>query len=101
VEVEGPGREVRPAADREELAGGGGGAVDGPPDLRQVLPRLGRERALVLNQRDVAQDAGEQVVEVVRDAAGEVCAEPAAPRRGARAGGSRPRRSVTSVVQPL
>ena len=61
-----------PAAEGEELAGEDGRAVGGLPDLGQVLPRLGSERALVQQQGDVAQDAGEQVVEVVRDAAGEL-----------------------------
>src|SRR5919106_1646419 len=67
-----PGREVRPTAKGEEMPREGGGAVGGLPDLRQFFPRLGRERALVLKQRDVAQDAGEEVVEVVRDAADEL-----------------------------
>ena len=72
AQVERAGRELRPAAEGEEVTGEGGGAVGGVPDLRQVLARLGREGALVQQEGDVAQDAGEQIVEVVRDAAGEL-----------------------------
>ena len=65
VEVQRAGRQDLAPAEGEQLAGQSGRAVGGLLDLRHVAPRLGRERRVVQQQGDVAQDSGEQVVEVV------------------------------------
>ena len=70
VQIESPRLQDLPAAEREELPGEGGRALAGETDL----PELGPE-ALVLELRlheiRVAENRGEEIVEVVRDTARE------------------------------
>ena len=72
ADVEDLGLDDLPAAEHEELARERGGPVGGAPDLVDVVadPRVGRE--LALGEPHAGQDHGEQVVEVVRDAAREL-----------------------------
>ena len=72
VEIQHARRQHLAAAEGEQLAGQCGGPVGRPLDLAQVLATQGGEPRLLLQQRHVAQDAREQVVEVVGDAAGEL-----------------------------
>ena len=72
IEVEHARGQHLPAAECQQLAGEARGAVGRPLDLVQVLPRHVGEPRLLLQQGHVADDAREQVVEVVGDAAGEL-----------------------------
>ena len=72
IQVQHSRREHLAAAEGQQLAGQARGAIGGALDLDEVLPGQGRKPRLFLQQRDVSDDAREQVVEVVRDAAGEL-----------------------------
>ena len=72
VQVQHSRREHLAAAEGQQLAGQARGAIGGALDLREVLTGQGRKPRLFLQQRDVPDDAREQVVEVVRDAAGKL-----------------------------
>ena len=61
-----------PAAEREQLAGQAGGALGRLLDLRDLRRGAGSSGEVVAEPVGVAEDRGEQVVEVVRDAAGEL-----------------------------
>ena len=68
--------EVHAAAAREteQLFDEVGGALAGPDGMAEVLAvdEMGRVVELEIDQGEVAEDAGEQVVEIVGDAAGEL-----------------------------
>ena len=60
------------AAEHEQLAGERGGAVGGAADLLDVVAHRVVARQLALGEADAGEDHGQQVVEVVRDAAREL-----------------------------
>src|SRR5712692_4025011 len=68
VQVHDGRREHLLPAEREELPGQLGGALAGPPDLLDVRAHLAVRRQVRDQHGAVAQNDGEQVVEVVRDA---------------------------------
>ena len=72
VEVERPRLEHLPTAEGEELPGERRGARRRLADLHDVVAPRVRGSDRVEQELDVAADGGEQVVEVVRDAAGEL-----------------------------
>ncbi len=71
VQVERPGLQHLPPAEREQLLRQLCGAVGRPDDLAEVAPELAVAVRALQEQRRVAGDPGEQVVEVVGDAAGQ------------------------------
>ena len=71
VQVERPRLEHLPAAEGEQLLRQLGGAVGSPLDLAEVAAKLDVAVRALEQQRGVAGDPGQQVVEVVGDAAGE------------------------------
>ena len=60
------------AAEHQQLAGERGGAVGGAADLLDVVAHGVVGRELALGEADAGEDHRQQVVEVVRDAAGEL-----------------------------
>ena len=60
------------AAEREKLAGQRGGARRGPADLADVLRHLAFRFQFVEQEITVTKNGGEKIIEVVRDAAGEL-----------------------------
>ena len=71
VEVDEAAVELLPAPEGEQLPGEHGGATTGEPDVLDARPQLALGRQLAGDHVARAHDDGEQVVEVVRDAARE------------------------------
>ena len=71
VEIDDARLDDLPAREQQQLAGQGGGALAGALDLLERRPVRMRRRDLAEDDVGVALHDGEQVVEVVRDAAGE------------------------------
>ena len=71
-EVDLIGLQHLPAAEREQLLRQRRGALGGAPNLRGLLLNRRLRRRVLVDHAGVAENRGEHVVEVVRDAAGEL-----------------------------
>ena len=71
IQIQDPGLKDLFAAESEQLQGQGGGALARVADLDDILPVRFAQAGADQQQIGVAIDHGQQVIEIVRDAAGE------------------------------